>query len=66
MFHGAAPNSAHLLFKITFLFTLNHLDEKTAQQKPSVCGVPPELPPLGDAFPFPGTWRSVYEPIFSL
>lgn len=58
--------AARLLFKIVFLLTLNHLNKKIIQQKAGTCGVPPELPPSGDAFPFPSTLRSIYEPIFSL
>lgn len=58
--------AAGLLVKILFLLTLSHLNEKIRQQKTGTCGVPLELPPLGNAFPFPSTWKSTYEPIFRL
>lgn len=51
--------AARLLFKVVFLLTLNHLNKKIIQQKTGTCGVPPELPPSGDAFLFPSTLRSI-------
>lgn len=58
--------AACLLFKIVFLLTLNYFNKKTIQQKTGTFGVLPELPPWGDALPFPSTSRSICEPIFSL